>query len=526
MTSVLPRRAAAPASRPFIGVVLVASFGLLVVWLARWGPDWPAQEFRAWSAAHEGLAAMTTRWYSGLPMPGYSLLYPPLARVLGAGGVGLASCVLACWGASGIVPGTSRRRTVAFDVAVAVSALESLLIGQVPFLLGAAFGVWALRMVLHDRDRLPAGVLALLASLSSPLAGGFLLLALPSVVAGRGVRRAVPLTAAAGGLVVAAVVGGAGGPFPCPWVALFAVAVFCVAMLVWAPPENRAMRYFALCYLACAVLAFVLPNPVGGNITRLGKVLAIPLACLYLPVRPPRIRVPAGLVAALAIAWPTVPFITSATDGAADPSRSAQYYAGLLGYLRHNAGPGSRVEIPFTREHWEAYFVAQDIPIARGWERQSDLQYNAALYRPLTAQAYRRWLDDNAVDYVALPDVALDSGGEPEAALLRHAPAYLVPAWHDAHWQVWRVRDPAAMVTGPASLVSLHTSVVELRFTAAGRAVVHIRGNDLWQTRTSGTCLSANADGWLVVASSRPQAVTVTSALNGDMVVPDGACRP
>ena len=40
----------------FMAVALTGGLGLSVIVAARWGPDWPAQEFRAWIAAHDGLS--------------------------------------------------------------------------------------------------------------------------------------------------------------------------------------------------------------------------------------------------------------------------------------------------------------------------------------------------------------------------------------------------------------------------------------------------------------------------------------
>ena len=48
-----------------------------------------------------------------------------------------------------------------------------------------------------------------------------------------------------------------------------------------------------------------------------------------------------------------------------------------------------RIEIPFTRFHWETYVVAPRYPLARGWERQLDIKDNPLFYSgPLTAATY------------------------------------------------------------------------------------------------------------------------------------------
>ena len=50
-----------------------------------------------------------------------------------------------------------------------------------------------------------------------------------------------------------------------------------------------------------------------------------------------------------------------------DESSRPAYYAGLTGFLQTQDPDRSRLEIPTLRQHWEAYYVARDFPIARGW---------------------------------------------------------------------------------------------------------------------------------------------------------------
>jgi hypothetical protein len=512
---------------PALAFVLAAS--VLVASFARWGPDWPAQEFRAWIAGHDGLSWWTMRWYGGAALPGYSVLYPPLAAVLGPGLVGVASCVAATWIATGLAPRTSRTRALCFDFAVAASVVQNLWIGQLPFLVGVAFGVAALRCLLHGRAAWTVGALAALSSLASPLAGAFLVLALPAVALARTWRAAAPLAAALAGSVVAAVVGGAGGRFPCPSLTFLGVAGFCALAAVVAPRELRCVRVFAACYLLVDLAAFVVPNPVGGNVVRLARLVALPMACWLLRSaqgqwRRTRTVGLAGVVA-VAIAWPAVAFASSMVSDSTDPSRNATFYSGLVGYLHDHRAGATRIEIPFTREHWESYFVARSYPIARGWERQSDLQYNAVLYQPLTAQRYRRWLDDNAITLVALPHTSMDVGGRAEAALLRRPPAYLVPVWHDAHWQVWRVAHATPLVTGAATLLHQQDDALTLRFRTAGAATVRVHASALWVPSRPGSCVTDTAQGWLRVMARRPGIVRLNARLNADVLTGPDGCR-
>lgn len=523
MSTISPRSAPHHLRVRLPSLALVTVTSVLVAWLARWGPDWPAQEFRAWIAGHDGLSLWTMRWYSGSALPGYSVLYPPLAAVLGAGTVGVVACVAITWSASGAIPNVSRRRATLIGVGIAVSVTENLLIGQVPFLLGTAFAVAAVRSLLTGRSPYLTAALAALASLSSPLAGAFVLLVSPALAHNRGVRAVLPLGAAITGSAVAFVIGGVDGPFPCPWQTFLGVAAFCVAILVIAPRSQAAMRLFAACYLLVDVAAFLAPNPIGGNVARLAKLVAIPLAVYYLDGRGVWSRIRTSAIAVLAVVWPTVAFASSVVHGADDPSRAPSFYAGIDRFLASRpALISGRLEIPFTREHWESYFVARHFPIARGWERQSDLQYNAVLYNRLTPARYRAWLDDNAVSVVALPRAPLDTGGKAEAALLRHAPSYLVPVWQDAHWRVWRVADPEPLVSGPARLVDQEPSALTLHFSAPGTAVVRVRASNLWVSDDPDACIGRTPRDWLTVSSPSAGNIQVKTSLTAQLITGTG----
>ncbi len=500
-----------------------AIVSLVVVLAARWGPDWPAQEFRAWIAVHDGLSAWTARWYGGSALPGYSILYPPLAKVVGAGGVGLAAVVLASWAAAGLAP-HGRVRSILYHAAVAVNLVEMLLIGQVPFLLGAAFGVTAFRAVVRRRHWSLVLALAILSSLATPLAGAFLLLVIPACAVAFGTRRALPLAGSLAGPAITFAVGGASGPFPFTWQLLASSAAFAVLLVMVSPRENRGLRVFAVSYLLVAIALFVIPDPIGGNLARLARMLALPMACHLLVVDRAWLRVRAVAVAALAFVWPTLALAGSIANGATDPSQSEQFYTGVISYLdHHNVGAG-RVEIPFTREHWESFWVAKHVLLARGWERQTDYRYNQVLYQPLAPDVYRRWLSDNAVDFVALPDVPIDTGGTAEAELLKNPPPYLQPVWHDSHWQVWRVRHAASLVTGAATLADFDSSSLTLDFRRAGAAEVKVHYNPLWHLSSGHACITATSSGWLEVRAEQPGRIGLSAGLNAHLLAPPPTC--
>lgn len=482
-----------------LGGVLLA---VLVATSARWGPDWPAQEFRAW-AAHSGLSAWSNAWYGGQPLPGYSVLYPLLSAALGSWPTGVAAAAAAAVAAARMAPTGSRHRAVGYHVSVAVVLAADLLIGQVPYLVGVAFGVWALWAVRTGRS-LTAIPLATACSLASPLAGGFLLLALPALGAAYGLRRALPFAAGVAGPAVSLLYGGASGPFPFPPRVLACVVAFAVGAVVLTRRQDRPVRILGYSYALAAAAAVVIPNPVGGNLARFGQLVALPLLWHLLPRLRWRARAVSLVLVALTAFWPTWPAMTSAAHGAADPSRNRSYYTGLLSYLGTQDRTAGRLEVVFTREHWEAYYVARKFPIARGWERQTDLAVNHVLYAPLSAGSYRHWLEDNGVALVALPDAPIDYGGQAEAQLLRNPPSYLQPVWHDRHWRVWRVRGTSGLVRGAARVATLGPNTVDLDFAHAATVTVRIHSNGMWSIVSGTGCVGGDAQGWMTVTATRP----------------------
>jgi hypothetical protein len=503
-----------------ISPLAVLVIGSAIALLARWGPDWPAQEFRGWLAAHYGLIAWTNSWYAGSSLPGYSVLYPVFASVLPIGVIGVAAAAASALGGVALARALDATTGAGYQLSVAVVLVELLLIGQLPFLMGIGFGVWSLWFL-----RAPgpwalacAAVLAAASSLSSPLAAAFLLLLIPAVALAVGIRRASALLAALIGLAVPVVVGGEAGRFATQWESLAAITAFVAITFAFTRRDDRALRLFAACYLVVTAVIFVIPNPVGSNITRLGKLIALPLACWAISSRRVRNKIVAVVVVLLAATWSAVPFVTAVARGATDESQHASFASGLVRFLHTQDPLQGRLEIPFTREHWESNYVARAFPIARGWERQTDLHYNSILYRPLDPSAYQGWLAKNAVALVALPNAPIDYGGRPEAALLRNPPAYLTPVWSDRHWTVWRVRDSTSLVTGAATITALTQTSFAVHFTQAGSAIARFRPSKLWHVTSGSACVTSDPGGWLRIRAPRAGVVTVRASVTTQVV--------
>ncbi|HVS28925.1 MAG TPA: hypothetical protein VHE14_05200, partial [Solirubrobacteraceae bacterium] len=168
-----------------------------------------------------------------------------------------------------------------------------------------------------------------------------------------------------------------------------------------------------------------------------------------------------------------------------------------------------RIEIPFTRNHWEAAYVARENPIARGWERQLDVRYNHLFYRPrLTAARYESWLATNGVAYVALPDSKLDFSAVAEARLLRAGIAGLRPSWSSRHWRVWKVVASRPLAS-PSPLTTLGREGFTLRSAAPGATTVRERFTPYWAITSGAGCVERAPGGWTKVTASRAGDIAV-----------------
>ena len=89
--------------------------------------------------------------------------------------------------------------------------------------------------------------------------------------------------------------------------------------------------------------------------------------------------------------------------------------------------------------------MARDFNIARGWERQADIDHGPFFYtkQEFDVATYTQWLADQHVEYVALSDLDVDSAGVFEAELLRSGDAQseLTEVWSGTGWTIWRVNN-------------------------------------------------------------------------------------
>jgi len=496
----------------------VAVLGLacvLTAWLLRWqGPDWPAQVYRTDLFRSHGWLLWDSGWYGGQYLLSYSVLFPALAATIGLYGAAGASAGVAAWAFERLLRTAYGAASFLPAVLFALATVIPVLFGQLPFLAGEAVGLVVL-VLAQARRRTLALLMAPCCPLLSPVAGALLILVLAAWAMTSPPGRRIGLATLAGITALPLIV--VGHSFPVSgtspfWGGDFALLLaLCGVGLLIVPTAQRALRAGLILYGLAAIVLFAVPNPLGGNYVRLASAVAPSLVIAASWVSKRRAIV---LLALPLMLWQWAPAFGLMRPISQDPSASSTYFRPLLAVLASRAG-ADRVEIPLTLDHWETAFVAPHLPLARGWERQTDVANNPIFYgrRPLTAASYRRWLDATGVTFVALPDVALDYSSTSEAHLLSTPPSYLQPVWHNAHWRVWRVLGSPGLVSGPATLVSLRPDAFTLDASSSGPIIVRVHYTPLWSIAIGHACAAPTADGWTALTDVTRGRIEVTTAL-------------
>lgn len=472
--------------------VLLAA-ALAALYLA-WAPpslDLAAAEYRAWLFGHAGFALWDLQWYAGHHLPGYSVVAPPLTWWLGARLAGAFAAVAATFLFERLAYARYGERAWLGALWFAAGTATCLFSGRIPFALGLVPALGALLAL--QRGRAPLALaLALLTPLASPVAALFLGLA--GIAYALGARRAIGVALAGAALAPVALLAIAfpeGGTEPFVASAFWPAVAFAALALTLLPREERVLRAGVALYALGCVAAFALDTPVGGNATRLGALLAGPLAALLWWRRRTLVL---ALAALPLLYWQWVAPVRDVTAASGDPSVEAAYYAPLLAFLARDDEHG-RVEIPFTKLHWEARWVAPDVPLARGWQRQLDHEVNPLFYDgTLTPGRYRAWLERMAVRWVALPDAELDDSAKAEARLIEAGLPYLREAWSGGGWRVFAVADPTPLADLPARVTRLGTDALTLTAPRTASVLLRVRWTPYWAVVAGDACVEPAGD--------------------------------
>ncbi len=407
----------------------VALSSALALAMLIWNPpvgDLAAQVFRTELFQRAGLAIWNGSWYGGHYTLTYSVLFPPLAALLGPQLVGGLAVVSSSYLFDRLVRdrwGVEARWATLWFAAGVVTLLAD---GQLTFALGVAFGLAALRCLQTGRGKLALGAAAACA-LASPVAAAFLagVVLAGAIERGRRANR-VALGVAALALVLTVVPNLAfpePGQFPFAFSSFVAIPLWCggALYLIRGLPEERQLRRVLVGYLLGATLIWLAPNAIGGNAVRLGALFGGPVLAAVVLARRPRVA-PWLLALTLvgSLYWQLTASVSQIARSVGDPSTSPAYFEPPAHWLRAHGGLGMRIEVPPTANHWESAYLAPKFELARGWLRQLDTTRDDVFYDEgeLTNATYSAWLRSNAISYVALPDAPLDYSSAAERRLI------------------------------------------------------------------------------------------------------------
>jgi hypothetical protein len=528
----------------------VALSAALAALMLAWNPqvgDLAAQVFRTELFEQAGLAIWNGSWYGGHYTLTYSVLFPPLAALLGPQLVGTISVVASSYLFDRLVRdrwGEAARWATLWFAAGVVTLLAD---GQLTFALGVAFGLASLR-ALQVRRGLWALLAATACALSSPVAAVFLAgvllmgaleLSVPQLRLSRGWRRrgnrpegalatgravgpsgdrtrglmALAATLSLALVAVPNLVFPSPGEFPFALSSYLAIPLWCGSALYVTRglrAEERQLRWTIAAYLLASTVVWLLPNAMGGNAVRLGALFGGPVLAAVVLARRPRVS-PWFLALFMAggLYWQVTASVSQVARSVGDPSTSAAYFEPAARWLRAHGGAGVRIEVPPTANHWESAYLADRFELARGWLRQLDTTRDDIFYgdEPLTAAAYERWLRGNAISYVALPDAPLDYSSEAERQLILAAPPFLDLRWSSSHWRIYAVRDPEPLVEPLAGAAARTLWVGPQGFgldvDRPGEFLVRVNFTPYWSIERGAGCLLRHEE-WTVARASHP----------------------
>ncbi len=493
-------------SAPLVGLGVASVLALAWLLLPPTGSDLSAQVAHAEFAGAHPWNPVDLQWFGGTSLLGYSVIVPPLMAVLGVRAVGAAATVLAAW-LFGILMSRFRvPRPVAGTVAGALCLGANLLVGRLTFAVGVAAALLTLTaLTTSHRVRWVLLVLGpVLTWAASPLAVLFLALVGATLVVRRHMLDGVLLSASSLAGLGASLWVGQGGYMPMPGAGV--VVGVAVCGLVAVSTRYRLVQVGALLAAVGIILAMAVHTQVGFNALRLPALFAAPLLVATSRLRA-RVLVP--LVALTVVLVP--PLKTGDVTAIGDPTDEREYFTALTAELDRLPLTG-RVEIPPTLHRWESVYVADDVPLARGWMTQLDAGYHPLFFEEsIDSGSYRHWLRHNGVQYVAVADAVPAAAGEAELSLIASGLGYLHEIWRGEHWVVYAVAHPTATVAG-GRLLSQDAVSISFATRAPGAVLLRVRWSKWLTLAGSGGCLRRHGS-WTEVVATRAGTYRVGSAV-------------
>lgn len=463
--------------------LIATAVGALLAWgfllLPPVNSDLAAQLARADFAEHYPVSVIDFRWFGGTVEYGYTLWTATVMAHLGTKLTGAIAAVVGTWYTTRLLNRLHPRRPLLGGIAAAVTQIGNVVEGRITFACGLACGLVAI--TLFTTRRLPRWLAVSLAALFSLLAGGAspvaaLLLWLAgatAVLLRKPVAAAVLIVPSGISAGIISIVFGDGGHQPFSFLDCLRTLTALVIVFATVPRRCQAVRIGAGLAMLMVLAAFTLPTPVGSNSDRLSLLFALPVAASFIHWRSRRLTA-AALAAVLALQLP-VGVSTIASTGRS--SGYSAYYNPVIDEIDARGPLTGRVEVPEMAGHWDSVYLARGVPLARGWLRQTDVRLNDAVFykRQPTADTYRGFLTNNAVQYVAVPDAELTSYGRAEKALIDTDLPYLTPIWRNAHWTLYEVSDAASLVDPPGQVQRQRPDAIVLSVPANRSMLVRIR---------------------------------------------------
>ncbi|MYW69295.1 hypothetical protein GTY65_35285 [Streptomyces sp. SID8379] len=518
----------------------VPLYGLWWAVFATGGGDLAAQVAWAEFARQYPGYAYNLFWYGGLHTANYSVISPYVMAAIGVVPMTLLSGLASSWLAGVLMLRAKVRRPLAPALVAAFCLWCQVVSGRSTFMLGVAFGLAAVVVLAggHGAARLSVSALcAAVSTMASPVAGLFLVVVGAAHLLTRDGSRAASLLVPP--VVVVALTTWLfpfKGEQPMPFGRIWPPVLLCAVILLTAPRAWRLLRCGAAVYALGVVLTFFVTSPVGTNVERLTE-LAAPPALLAIalhgfhgaeggspaggPFTPRRRRAVCVVALCLSLTWlsgKTIADIRANTEVPAWAVRTS----GVVTELKRLGAERTRVEVVPARDHREAAVLAPYINMARGWNRQADVERGRLFYDgnggtnvpegSFTSASYRAWLDHWAVGFVVLPKGAPDGPAKLEHALVMSEPRYLKQVWHDANWQIYRVRDAVPLVDPPASVASSDGANLVVSMPKAGSVTVRIAYSP-WLWADAG-CLAPSGE-FTRLTVKAPGTVRISSAYGG-----------
>lgn len=478
-----------PAARPVLFTTVVAA-AIHLVWFlvfANSGGDIAAQDAWAEFVGRHPDSAYNLAWYGGMHPVSYSVVSPYLMSLLGVRTtMMLAGTVSAALMALVLVRVRAVRNPVACSLAGVYAFFCNAMSGRVTFGLGMMFALGAVAAVFCWPYRwrtkrwakaVVAAVFAGTATAASPVAGLFL-----GVVAAALFLNKRRPGAYALGLAPAAVVALSAWLFPFSGTQPMSIGStslpFLTAVLVFllVPVRWRTVRTATAVYGVGTLLTWAIDSQIGSNVSRLAMVVGGVVLLAALPYTAPRSRRWYALVLAFAGVSFWIGF-----KGVDDIVRTAptaswtRELAPLVHQLQRAGAEKGRVEVVPASSHRESSALAPYVNLARGWNRQADMERNPLFYDDtLTSDSYRDWLDRWAVHYVVLPAGRPDRGAGQETELVERGQPYLKPVWSDANWRLFAVQDPTPLADPPATVDRAGAGELTIHVKSAGRVLIRI----------------------------------------------------